>query len=120
MYSTFHSGKPSNSMIKLGGPNTVNLNKMMNCTRDARDKIFTHESHKSFIGRGVPGPADYYTNCVSPVNSKHESGRKSKIPQARRDVGYTKTKIDKNVHFGVAHLINQGNNPIGTNLNSIE
>lgn len=70
-YKTFHSAARTRSQIKLGGPSTINQDKMNFCSRDSRDKIFTHENQKNFVGRGMPGPAEYYTNRISSLNSKH-------------------------------------------------
>lgn len=96
----------------------MNQGRMNFCSREARDQVFTHEHHKNFIGRGVPGPAEYLTNRISSLNSKHASGTKSCIPKARRDVGYNKIKIDRGMHFGVAHLTNKFS-PVAANFSNV-
>lgn len=86
-FNTFHHSKGNQSFsgkrsqIQLGGPSTVNQDRMNLCSRDARDQVFTHEHHKNFIGRGVPGPAEYHTNRISSLNSRHASGTKSTVPK---------------------------------------
>ena len=112
-YSSFasprmmHSMQNSSTNIKLGGPNTINANKLNSHSRQARAKNFTHEHQQAFAGQGVPGPAEYVSNRIHSLNTKYHSGRKSSIPKARREVGYTKLKVDRRIHYGVAHLTNQ-------------
>lgn len=62
------------SPIKLGGPSTINKDKMNNCSRETRDKIAYHENAKSFNGRGVPGPLDYKTDRIVALNTKYKTG----------------------------------------------
>lgn len=62
----------------------MNMNKLNLCSREKRDNVFTHENQKNFVGRGVPGPADYNTNKINMMNSKLASGTKSMIPKVSK------------------------------------
>lgn len=106
-YSQYAGGKNTrSSRTKLGGPNTTGANKMHNCPREVRDKVFNPENVKAYVGRGVPGPAEYNTDRIILVDSNRSAGVKHTIPRARRDVGFVQAKADRTVHYGVAHLKN--------------
>lgn len=57
------------------------MNKMNRCTRETRDRIFTPENVKSYVGRGVPGPAEYSTDRIVALDSNRASGVKPTIPK---------------------------------------
>lgn len=81
-YNTFMSAKTSkNSRTKLGGPNNINPNKLNQCSRETRDRLFTPENIKSYVGRGVPGPADYKTDRINTLDSNRSTGIKHGIPR---------------------------------------
>jgi hypothetical protein len=81
-YSPYSGAQQTrSSRTKLGGPNTTGANKMNNCSREARDRVFNPENVKSYVGRGVPGPAEYNTDRIILVDSNRSAGVKHAIPR---------------------------------------
>ena len=57
----------------------------------------------SIQSRYGPGPGQYETARIPPLNCKYKKKVEFSVPKAIRKVGHS-NRIDKNLHIGTAHL----------------